>query len=82
MKKTVTYGIMHMSVAIIVAYILSRNWALATSIGIIEPLVQTGFYHLHEHLWKKSEKTEKNSNTRDSHAPQHILIHSCHIQRS
>lgn len=42
---------MHMSVAIMVAYVLSGDWRIALGIGIVEPMVQTVFYHLHEMFW-------------------------------
>ena len=54
--KTLSYCVMHMSVAVMVAYALSGSWAVALSIGTIEPLVQTGFFHLHERLWGKVQR--------------------------
>jgi uncharacterized membrane protein len=53
--KTLSYGMMHMAVAIMVAYALSGSWKIALGIGIIEPLVQTFAYHFHEKFWKKIE---------------------------
>lgn len=50
--KTVTYCLMHFSVAITVAYLLTHDWKIALSVGIIEPLVQTFFFNLHERGWK------------------------------
>ncbi|MDX1975688.1 MAG: DUF2061 domain-containing protein [Rickettsiales bacterium] len=52
--KTITYCMMHFTVAIAVAYIISRDWGIALSIGIIEPLVQTGFFNMHERFWNKA----------------------------
>lgn len=52
--KTLTYCLMHFTVAIAVAYALTHDWAVALSIGIIEPLVQTGFFNLHERGWNKA----------------------------
>lgn len=49
--KTLTYCLMHFTVAIAVAYALTRNWGIALSIGIVEPLVQTCFFNLHERGW-------------------------------
>jgi uncharacterized membrane protein len=49
--KTVTYCAMHFTVAIAVAYALTRDWNIALSIGIIEPLVQTVFFNMHERGW-------------------------------
>jgi len=54
LAKTVTYCIMHFVVAIAVAYLISRDWAIALSIGIIEPLVQTGFFNMHERKWNNA----------------------------
>lgn len=55
--KTTTYGTMHLTVAILVAYALSHNWALALSIGVIEPLIQTVAYTFHEMAWGKNQKS-------------------------
>lgn len=52
--KTLTYCLMHFAVAITVAYALSGDWAIALSIGIIEPLVQTVFFNMHERGWNKA----------------------------
>ena len=54
--KTLTYCMMHFVVAIAVAYALSRDWQIALSIGIIEPLVQTGFFNMHERGWNKARR--------------------------
>lgn len=54
--KTATYCLMHFTVAITVAYLISGNWKVALSIGIIEPLVQTFTYHFHERGWNKARK--------------------------
>lgn len=51
LAKTLTYCMMHFVVAITVAYLLSGDWAVALSIGVVEPLVQTGFFNLHERGW-------------------------------
>jgi uncharacterized membrane protein len=55
--KTCTYGMMHFTVAIIVAYALTRNWHLALAVGIVEPIVQTFAFALHERLWAKAPET-------------------------
>lgn len=55
LAKTLTYCLMHFMVAISVAYVLSGDWGIALSIGIIEPLVQTVFFNLHERKWNKAK---------------------------
>ncbi len=51
--KTITYSMLHVTVAVIVAYALSGNWAVALSIGLIEPMVQTCTFYFHERSWKR-----------------------------
>ena len=51
--KTLTYSLMHLTVAIAVAYALTGNWTIALSIGLIEPFFQTIAYSVHERLWDR-----------------------------
>lgn len=51
--KTLTYSAMHFAVAITVAFALTRSWKAALAIGLIEPLVQTVAYTLHERVWER-----------------------------
>jgi len=53
--KTVTYGIMHFTVAVIVAYALTRDIRVSLAIGLIEPLVQTLFFSIHDRIWHNIE---------------------------
>lgn len=49
--KTLTYGMMHFAVAVTVTYLLTGSAVAALSIGVVEPLVQTVAYAVHEKLW-------------------------------
>lgn len=51
--KTMTYSLMHLTVAVAVAFALTRNWHAALAIGLIEPAVQTIAYTFHERLWER-----------------------------
>lgn len=51
--KTLTYSVMHFAVAISVAFALTGSWKAALAIGMIEPLVQTGAYAVHERVWER-----------------------------
>lgn len=53
--KTTTYALMHLVVAMAVAYALSGSWKIALGIGLIEPAVQTVAYTFHERFWKRAE---------------------------
>ena len=50
--KTASYGITHITVATAVAYALTGNLAAAIGIGLIEPIIQTGVFTVHEYLWE------------------------------
>jgi uncharacterized membrane protein len=51
LAKTATYCLMHLTVAMAVAFALTGSWRAALAIGIIEPFVQTFAFSLHERLW-------------------------------
>lgn len=53
--KSITYGVMHFVVAVSVAFALTRDWRISLAIGIIEPLVQTVFFTLHDRIWTRIE---------------------------
>jgi uncharacterized membrane protein len=53
--KSITYGLMHFVVAVTVAFALTGDWRVALAIGIIEPLVQTAFFTLHDRIWTRIE---------------------------
>ena len=62
--KTGTYSIMHLMVAVAVAYALTRDWHIALGVGIIEPMVQTVAYSIHEYLWGKAKDRDEDRNER------------------
>lgn len=51
--KTGSYAVMHLMVAIAVAYALTQDWRAALAIGIIEPIVQTVAFYFHDKAWSK-----------------------------
>ena len=54
LMKTGTYAAMHFIVAIAVAYALTRNWHVALAVGVVEPMVQTLAFAIHERCWSKA----------------------------
>jgi uncharacterized membrane protein len=52
--KTATYAVMHLLVAIAVAYALTGSWGVALAIGLIEPAVQTVAFAIHERIWARA----------------------------
>jgi len=53
--KTLSWSLVHMTVAIAVAYALTQNWRAALAVGLIEPIFQTIAFALHERAWANSE---------------------------
>ena len=53
--KSVTYGVLHFVVAVTVAFALTRDWRVSLAIGLIEPLVQTVFFTVHDRIWTRIE---------------------------
>lgn len=51
--KTGTYFVMHLVVAVAVAFAFTGDIIAAMAIGLAEPLVQTFCYHFHEKYWDK-----------------------------
>jgi uncharacterized membrane protein len=54
--RTASYSAMHFVVAISVAYAITLNWRAALAVGIIEPLVQTGAFLVHDRVWARIDK--------------------------
>ena len=52
-KKTLSYSVMHLTVAITVAYVLTRDWRAALAIGMIGPVFQTIAFAIHERVWAR-----------------------------
>ncbi|MEM9180122.1 MAG: DUF2061 domain-containing protein [Pseudomonadota bacterium] len=54
LNKTITYAVMHLIVAMAVAYAVTGSLAAAFAIGLLEPAVQTVAYFFHEKAWGKA----------------------------
>lgn len=52
--KTTTYGLMHLTVAVAVTFALTRDWRVALAVGVVEPIVQTFAFAIHERFWSRA----------------------------
>ena len=52
--KTITFALLHFGVAFSVAYLLTGSIAVATGVGLIEPIVNTVVFYLHERAWRRA----------------------------
>ncbi len=55
MTKTLSFAIMHFSIAFTVAYLLSGSFIVGGAIAIVEPALNTLGYYFHEKFWQKSQ---------------------------
>ncbi len=70
LAKTGSYCVLHITVATAVAYALSGDWRVAIGIGLIEPLVQTAVFYMHESAWESSSFRD-----RIAHAVRHVRLY-------
>ena len=57
--KIASYGVMHLVVAILVAFALTRDWRLALAVGMVEPFFQTIAYSIHDRIWHRIERRKR-----------------------
>ena len=53
--KIASYGVMHLVVAMLVAFAITRDWRMALAIGVVEPFFQTIAYSFHDRIWHRIE---------------------------
>jgi len=51
--KTLSFATLHFGVAFTVAYALTGSVAVATGIGLIEPIANTVAFYFHERAWRR-----------------------------
>jgi uncharacterized membrane protein len=56
LKKTLSYYIMHITVAMLVAYVVTRNLWVALTLSMLEPTVQAFAFFIHEKVWAVKEQ--------------------------
>lgn len=55
-KKTLSYYIMHITVAMLVAYAVTGNFWMAVTLSLLEPTVQAFAFFFHEKAWNKRDQ--------------------------
>ncbi|TVP77552.1 DUF2061 domain-containing protein [Thioalkalivibrio sp.] len=53
MIKTISFGIVHFTVAFAVVFALTGSLVIGGLVAVIEPLVNTLAYHYHEKVWDR-----------------------------
>lgn len=55
MIKTLTFAVMHFSIAFTVAYLLTGSILIGGMMALIEPAINTVAFYFHEIAWQKIE---------------------------
>lgn len=61
MAKTISFAILHMTVAFSVAYILSGSLLVGGAIALVEPAINTVVYFFHEKVWDRIRQPQSES---------------------
>lgn len=54
LKKTLSYYIMHITIAMLVGYFVTGSLAMAIALSLIEPTVQAVAFFFHEKIWERN----------------------------
>jgi uncharacterized membrane protein len=52
LTKTLTFAVLHFSVAFAVAYLLTGSAPVATALALVEPACNTVAFFVHERVWR------------------------------
>jgi len=61
-NKTATFAIVHFTVAFAVGYLMTGSIMVGGAIALVEPMVNTVAYHIHELAWKRRDQTSVTAN--------------------
>ncbi|MCL5040876.1 MAG: DUF2061 domain-containing protein [Gammaproteobacteria bacterium] len=56
MTKTMSFAVVHVTIAFAVVYALTGSLVLGGAVALIEPAVNTVGYHFHEKVWQRIEQ--------------------------
>ncbi|MEJ2141085.1 MAG: DUF2061 domain-containing protein [Gammaproteobacteria bacterium] len=66
MTKTMSFAVVHFSVAFLVGYLMTGSVLVGGAIALVEPAINTVAYHFHEQVWKRIQRVEQ-------HHEQHVI---------
>ncbi|MBT8047728.1 MAG: DUF2061 domain-containing protein [Xanthomonadales bacterium] len=57
MKKTISFAIVHFTVAFTLTYFLTGSILVGGIVALVEPALNTIAFHFHEKIWNRLEMT-------------------------
>lgn len=58
MAKTITFAVMHFSIAFSVAYLITGSLLVGGLVAIVEPAINTVAFYFHELVWNKFQQAD------------------------
>ena len=55
-NKTLSFAVVHFTVAFTVGYLLSGSIMVGGAIALVEPMVNTVAFHFHEKIWQRLQR--------------------------
>ncbi|SBS28152.1 hypothetical protein MSP8887_00806 [Marinomonas spartinae] len=53
MTKTLTFAVMHFTIAFTVAYVITGSVLIGGAVALIEPAINTVAFYFHEKIWAR-----------------------------
>ncbi|WP_455204389.1 DUF2061 domain-containing protein [Kaarinaea lacus] len=67
MTKTMSFAVVHFTVAFSVGYLMTGSVLVGGAIALVEPTVNTIAYHFHEKVWSRLQKVRETAPQRFVH---------------
>ena len=61
MTKTMSFAVVHFTVAFSVGYVLTGSIVIGGAIALVEPAVNTVAYYFHEQVWNRIQNARRSS---------------------
>ncbi len=55
MHKTLTFALLHFTVAFFVGWLLTGSWLIGGALALVEPACNTVVFYFHEKVWRRIE---------------------------
>ncbi|MGR5148380.1 DUF2061 domain-containing protein [Photobacterium alginatilyticum] len=73
MKKTLSFAVIHFTVAFSAAYLLTGDLLIGSVMAMIEPAINTIAYYFHERVWQR--QGQEQNQTRSKHLDMIVCHH-------
>lgn len=75
MKKTLTFAVLHFTIAFSVAYLLTGDILIGSLIAMIEPTVNTVAFYFHEQVWQQNQRLRRLQHSTSIKTTSFALVH-------